>query len=115
MEEDFTTELPCTLSIEDTEQNISECSQTDEVRLIVLILKLHTDGLNLIISSITLTLFDTTTLSLLQFQFKEIVLTEEEKRLLSKEGATIPTHMPLTKVKYHLVVKRYCLWQPHLA
>lgn len=34
-----------------------------------------------------------------QFQFKEIVLTEEEKRLLSKEGATIPTDMPLTKVQ----------------
>lgn len=34
----------------------------------------------------------------LQFQFKEIVLSEEEKRLLAKEGVTIPTHMPLTKV-----------------
>lgn len=33
MEEDFTTELPCTLSIEDSEQNISESSQTDQVRL----------------------------------------------------------------------------------
>ncbi|KAK1892847.1 Cyclic AMP-responsive element-binding protein 3-like protein 3 [Dissostichus eleginoides] len=34
-----------------------------------------------------------------RFQFKEIVLTEEEKRLLGKEGATIPTHMPLTKAE----------------
>lgn len=37
-------------------------------------------------------------LSFFQFQFKEIVLTEEEKRLLSKEGVSIPTCMPLTKV-----------------
>ncbi|CAL8345058.1 unnamed protein product [Lota lota] len=34
-----------------------------------------------------------------EFQFKDIVLTEEEKRLLAKEGATIPTHMPLTKAE----------------
>lgn len=34
-----------------------------------------------------------------QFQFKEIVLTDEEKRLLAKEGATLPSHMPLTKAE----------------
>lgn len=39
MEEDFTTELPCTLSIEDSAQSISESSQTDQVRFVVLILK----------------------------------------------------------------------------
>ncbi|XP_019908533.1 cAMP responsive element binding protein 3-like 3 like [Esox lucius] len=34
-----------------------------------------------------------------QFQFKEIVLTDEERRLLAKEGATLPTCMPLTKAE----------------
>uniref|UniRef100_UPI0037E857EB cAMP responsive element binding protein 3-like 3 like n=1 Tax=Semicossyphus pulcher TaxID=241346 RepID=UPI0037E857EB len=62
MEEDITSELPCTLAIEDSTQDSTEAN-TDE------------------------------------FQFKEIVLTEEEKRLLSKEGLTIPTHMPLTKAE----------------
>ncbi|XP_058245833.1 cAMP responsive element binding protein 3-like 3 like [Hemibagrus wyckioides] len=33
------------------------------------------------------------------FQFKEIMLTDEEQRLLAKEGVTIPTHMPLTKAE----------------
>ncbi|XP_023834613.1 cyclic AMP-responsive element-binding protein 3 isoform X3 [Salvelinus sp. IW2-2015] len=33
------------------------------------------------------------------FQFKEIILTDEEKRLLVKEGAAIPSCMPLTKTE----------------
>lgn len=60
MTDDFSDELPCSLTIEDTTQS----SKTDQ-----------------------------------QFQFKEIVLTDEEKRLLAKEGATIPTHVPLTKAE----------------
>ncbi|XP_072243821.1 cAMP responsive element binding protein 3-like 3 like [Leuresthes tenuis] len=59
MEEDITSELPCTLAIEDSTQP----NKADE------------------------------------FQFKEIVLTDEEKRLLAKEGVTIPTQMPLTKAE----------------
>ncbi|XP_052460024.1 cyclic AMP-responsive element-binding protein 3-like protein 4 [Carassius gibelio] len=60
MEDDFSPELPCSLTIEDFTQS----SKPDN-----------------------------------QFQFKEIVLTDEERRLLAKEGATIPTHMPLTKAE----------------
>ncbi|KAM7416024.1 hypothetical protein PAMA_018206 [Pampus argenteus] len=62
-EEDITSELPCTLAIEDSTLDCIELNKSE------------------------------------QFQFKEIVLSEEEKRLLAKEGATIPTHMPLTKAE----------------
>ncbi|XP_043103556.1 cAMP responsive element binding protein 3-like 3 like [Puntigrus tetrazona] len=60
MDDDFSPELPCSLTIEDATQS----SKADTL-----------------------------------FQFKEIVLTDEERRLLAKEGATIPTHMPLTKAE----------------
>ncbi|XP_065103323.1 cAMP responsive element binding protein 3-like 3 like [Paramisgurnus dabryanus] len=60
LEDDFSSELPCSLTIEDSTLG----TKTDS-----------------------------------QFQFKEIVLTDEEKRLLAKEGATIPSNMPLTKAE----------------
>ncbi|XP_061756247.1 cAMP responsive element binding protein 3-like 3 like [Nerophis ophidion] len=63
MEDDATTELPCTLSMEDSMLDSMQFYDTGE------------------------------------FQFKEIVLSEEEKRLLAKEGASIPSHMPLTKAE----------------
>ncbi|XP_008333440.1 cyclic AMP-responsive element-binding protein 3-like protein 3 [Cynoglossus semilaevis] len=62
MKEDVTSELPCTLAIENS-TDFSEANNVD------------------------------------QFQFKEVVLTEEEKRLLAKDGLSIPTHMPLTKAE----------------
>lgn len=33
-----------------------------------------------------------------QGHFQELVLTEDEKKLLAKEGLTLPTQLPLTKV-----------------
>ncbi|CAM4715808.1 unnamed protein product [Leuciscus chuanchicus] len=60
MDDDFSPEPPCSLTIENSTQN----SKPDN-----------------------------------QFQFKEIVLTDEERRLLAKEGASIPSQMPLTKAE----------------
>ncbi|KAJ8380811.1 hypothetical protein SKAU_G00015890 [Synaphobranchus kaupii] len=34
-----------------------------------------------------------------QFLFQEIVLTDEERRLLAKEGSSLPAHLPLTKAE----------------
>lgn len=106
MEEDITSELPCTLAIEDSTQDSAEPNEMDQVSLPLIPpsrwnvsvwkdwppfhVSLNQPRCDKWLNSGYLFSF--------QFQFKEIVLTEEEKRLLSKEGATIPTHMPLTKV-----------------
>lgn len=89
--EDELNVLPCTLAIEDSLQNSAVPSKPEQsVRLsfYTQLCKVRLQARVLIRRPLSP-----------QFQFKEIVLTEEEKRLLSKEGATIPTDMPLTKVR----------------
>ena len=50
-----------------------------------------------IMSAFELTI--TGTLFALSFQSKILVLSSEEQRLLEMEGVTLPTDLPLTKVK----------------
>ncbi|XP_010209698.1 PREDICTED: cyclic AMP-responsive element-binding protein 3-like [Tinamus guttatus] len=41
----------------------------------------------------------------MQFDFPELILTEEERQLLEKEGVSLPTSLPLTKVEEWLLKK----------
>ncbi|XP_029860141.1 cyclic AMP-responsive element-binding protein 3 [Aquila chrysaetos chrysaetos] len=49
-------------------------------------------------------------------QFPKLVLTEEERQLLAKEGVTLPTHKPLNKAQEQLLKKvRQRIRSKHLA
>lgn len=95
---DYASELPCTLAIEDSPLDTVQHDYMEQVSLF----RTHSRSSHWSSSQCAgryaKTALGHLKIFFLQFQFKDIVLSEEEKRLLAKEGATIPIHMPLTKV-----------------